>query len=76
MAVQGKGKGGQRKHGREGRRPSHTRYNSVNQRDRNKRKRILRSNGKAALKQWESGDRARFYRTRRGPTAPHHRKGK
>ena len=75
MAVQkSKSKGGQRKHGRESRRPTHQRYESHNQRNKNKRKRILRSNGEKAVVAWNAGNGAKFPRVKRGPTAPHHRK--
>ena len=75
MAVQkSKGKGGQRKHGRDSRRPTHQRYDSHNQRDKNKRKHILRSNGEKALAAWNAGNVSRFPRVKRGPIALHHLK--
>ena len=76
MAVQkAKSKGGQRKHGRDSRRPTDQRYNSRNQRDKNKRKQVFRSNGgQKAVDAWNAGNGARLPRVKRNPTAPHHRK--
>ena len=76
MAVQkSKSKGGQRKHGRESRRPTHVRYNSRSQRDKNKRKRVFRSNGgQKAVDAWNAGRRANLPRVSRGVTAWHDRK--
>ena len=71
--VQKKQKGGQRKHGREARRPSHVRYNSNRRRDKNKAKRILKSNGgEKALTAWKLNKP--MPRTKRGPLAKQHRK--
>jgi hypothetical protein len=78
MAAQGStGKGGgQGKHGRDSRRPTHQRYNGNNIRDKHKRVNILRSNGQAALTAWDSGNRSKFPRVKRNPPAPHDRKKK
>ena len=76
MAVQkSKSKGGQRKHGRESRRPTHQRYNSHSRRDKNKRKRVFKSNGgQKAVDAWNAGQQASLPRVSRGPRPAHDRK--
>lgn len=56
------------KHGRKSNKPSHKRYNGENRRQKNKEKRILKSNGTKYLARWqkETGGTTQRMRVRAG----------